>query len=596
MFRLNKLQKYAAAFLLLVFFAQLLAVPLSVYAQQSPGSGSSAGSTAVLASIGALAAGVLAFCIAQAAKEVKIFGFGIGKIFQCSITNPPGVHLLSADGLKKWIFDPAARVIIRALLQATTQQIVSWIQNDGGKNVGYVKNLEQALRREADAAGGEFLNNLTGINLCGNIGAYLRITLRTPGLRQRLECSVTDIVRNVDNFYRDFQQGGWPAFIRISLEPQNNPYGAYLIALDAKIEAEARRQQGFLEPLKRSYPFLGFRVPKEVCNEVESEAIESAAIVATTEEEVKQIEEITESLSGTGTAAPGKKERKKICHNEFETKTPGQLISDGLSKATFGGLDFAWAAKEFDEAISVIINALINKLVTTAFAGDSAATSGQGLFDPGFNNIEKENLTESVIGKRINDGLFTADAGLALADAELAADRKDLFAAKKKLDELATTDPSGTLPETQELKNKASDLQTSINSTLEIKKKILFSQFDFIILKRALEEDPSPAKIQDIAQTLPNMILTLGNTISQLGVLPTTGISSGNNKQDLQDIVRGAKVNLTGNLALVDDTGKEIDRVLTGNISDAKRQELTLSRSALITHRALIKNQFYSFS
>ena len=62
--------------------------------------------------------------------------------------------------------------------------------------MGFVGNLTQTLRREADLAGGEFLNNLTGINLCGNIGAFLRITLRTPGLSQQLGCSLTDIERN----------------------------------------------------------------------------------------------------------------------------------------------------------------------------------------------------------------------------------------------------------------------------------------------------------------------------------------------------------------------------------------------------------------
>ncbi|MBI2640852.1 MAG: hypothetical protein HYW91_03150 [Candidatus Sungbacteria bacterium] len=673
MLRLNNLQKFTAALILLIFVVEIIAAPVSVHAQQS--SGSSTGQTAVFATLGAVAAGVAAFCIAQAVSEGKIFGSGIGKTFQCSVTNPPGVHLLSADGLKKWIFDPAARIIIRALLQATTQQIVSWIQGNGGKNVGYVKNLEAALRHEADAAGGEFLNNLTGINLCGNIGAFLQITLRTPGLRQRLECTVTDIVRNLDNFYRDFQQGGWPAFIRVSLEPQNNPYGAYMIALDAKISAEASRQQGFLEPLKKSFPFEGFKVavPKR-CYAVRTgsssefpeegalagrktalqntpegknaqglaatigplmqqtgpaplrpieeefapnqqgriedlgtdqarieQARKEAAEEAARKERERIIEvqpnfaELSGGLSPQQTAVVGEKNREDkgvFCVTEFEYKTPGTLIADGLSKATFGGLDFAWSAKEFDEAISVIINALINKLVTSTFAGSDSGTSGQGLFDSGFNNLPREDLTESVIAKRINDGLFMADAALALADAALLSERRDLFAARKQLEELKRADPSGTSAEIPALQSKISSLQTSIATSLEVKKRVLFSQYDLLLMKRSLAASATPSEIQRVAQDLPIILLRLGDATSRLGALPASPLSSGSNKGDLLEMTRGTKNNLTNALAMVDDTGKEVERVLAGGLIDSiKRQELTLARAALLTQRGLLQNQ-----
>ncbi len=142
--------------------------------------------------------------------------------------------------LKEYVLDPLANVAAQTIIRAMTNQILGWIQ---GEDVGFVQNLDQEFRRAADAAGGELLNQITGLNLCGNIGAFLNITLRTPGLRQRLECTVTDIVRNLEGFYENFQQGGWPAFIRITLEPQNTAAGAYLFALDAKVQAENRAKE-----------------------------------------------------------------------------------------------------------------------------------------------------------------------------------------------------------------------------------------------------------------------------------------------------------------------------------------------------------------
>lgn len=677
--RQNNFQKYTAALLLIIFIVQISVAPLPTQAatesnvgpvgspSNSSSSGSS-GSTAALATVGALAAGALAYCIA-ASTEVG-FNFFVqitGKAAPlCVITNPPGVHLLSADGLREWILKPAARVVIRALLQATTQQIVSWIQGNGGKNVGYVKNLEQALRREADLAGGEFLNNLSGINLCGNLRAYLNITLRTPPLQQRLGCSVTDIVRNVDNFYRDFQQGGWPAFIRISLETQNNPYGAYMIALDAKIEAESiKQEQKKLAYVTGKGAFEGFKVPVEKCSEFSSVAgTERNQAISNIQTRAEPLDKFVQSLgnlrfaspllaalppSNTGqpqpTLSPDVSEsspsdaeekltqeyyaleearrrqeetirqineterrtaeeeslrneeglsgegRARICRTEYETKTPGGLIAYGLEKATFGGLDFANTAKDFDEAISVIINALINKLITSTFAGSDSGSSGQGIFDPGFNNLPREDLTESVIGKRINDGLFTADAALALADVKLIADRKALFEARKKLDELIRTDPSGGSVEIQQTKQKISELQTVIPPTLEIKRKILFSQYDLLLLKRSLAAAPTPSEIQRVAQDLPTILLRLGSATAPLGALPTATISTGSNKRDLLESLRGTKDNLTNALTLVDDTGKEIERVLAGSIDPTKRQELTIARTALLTQRGILQGQ-----
>src|SRR3989338_2364359 len=613
------------------------------------------------------------------------------EVQKCVATNPPHLSFLSLDWIKEWILKPVIRIIIRAILQATTQQIVSWIQGGNGKNVGYVKNLEQAARREADAAGGEFLNKLTGLNLCGNIGAFLNITLRTPGLQQRLECTVTDIVRNVNSFYRDFERGGWPAFIKVSLEPNNNPYGAYLIALEAKVQAENRARERIERGVSPSQPFLGFRVPvKRNCQSpaqknfsqdpsqgrdllqsqpknafvrslgslqfaspllaqlppigtdfgppappqpiiegIPQDAAERARIEAEQrsrddfgdgnegirQEEIRRQEAIRraeqEEGGGIGSEqdesiqdyssyeqALGQSEteairgiQQPICDTEYETKTPGALITEGLNKVAFNGIDFANTAKDFDEAIAVIINALINKLISTTFGGADEDSSGQGIFDPGFRTLPKEDLTESIIGKRINDGLFMIDATLAVADTKLLSERKAWFDTKKKIDELTLQNTPEALAEIQQLKQKVSELQISIASALEVKKSILYSQTDLVIMKRSLGLNPSPSEITRIAQDLPAVLLRLGYLAGKLGGAPSPSVSTGSNKRDLLELLRGTKNNLTSALAMIDDTGKEIERVLAGtNIDQAKRQALTLYRTALLTQRTVVRS------
>src|SRR3989344_251315 len=80
---------------------------------------------------------------------------------------------------KEYILDLIARIIAAVLIRALTNEIISWIQEDGGKNVGLAGNLEKEFRRQIDARAGEFLNTLAKIDLCTlDMNAALQISLR----------------------------------------------------------------------------------------------------------------------------------------------------------------------------------------------------------------------------------------------------------------------------------------------------------------------------------------------------------------------------------------------------------------------------------
>lgn len=161
--------------------------------------------------------------------------------------------------IKQYILIPLARIIIGMLIRAMTNQILGWIQ---GGNTGFVQNLDQEFRRTADEAGGEFLNNISGINMCGNLNAFLRITLTVPSARRpRYFCTVTQIVSNLQSFARNFQRGGWPAFFKLQLVAQNGPAGAFMIGLDDKIAYENNRRENKARVYQANRGFLGFRVP-----------------------------------------------------------------------------------------------------------------------------------------------------------------------------------------------------------------------------------------------------------------------------------------------------------------------------------------------
>lgn len=264
---------------------------------------------------------------------------------------------LDFNCIKESVLDLLARVITKIVIDTITNTIIAWIQGGGGDNVGFVGNLEQEFRRAADIRGGQFLNQLAGVNLCGDIGLSLQITLRTGGgsLSRRLACSVTDIVANVNDFFRDFSRGGWPAFIRISMEPQNNPYGAFWIAVDAKAEAEFGGRKALERNLQYNIGFQGVRKTDKRC---QTEKIIGAPPPG------HDITDIQDNGDGT----------YSYCFTETSVKTPGHLVADVLSKATNNTFDFSDDADEINEAIVNIANALISKIISSV---------ADGIFSPG---------------------------------------------------------------------------------------------------------------------------------------------------------------------------------------------------------------------
>ncbi len=245
---------------------------------------------------------------------------------------------LDFNCLKDSILDAAFKVFVNTLLRGLTNSIIAWIQGDDGRNVGFVGNFEQEFRRQVDIRGGEFLNKISGIDMCGDIGAFLQVSLRTSSsYRQEFACTLTDIVDNVEDFFDDFSKGGWPAFIRITHDHQNNPYGAYLITWDAKARAEVARAASLERTLLTNQGLKGVQTPvKTKCEKSDTDKDNQGNL---------------------------------LCQTEHLTKTPGKLVYDMLGESVLSGPRALYVADEINEAIAAITNALIDKLIGSVTDG-----------------------------------------------------------------------------------------------------------------------------------------------------------------------------------------------------------------------------------
>lgn len=495
-------------------------------------------------------------------KQANAF-LGIG-----DVTFTTRVGTLPSD--EKWIQDyilkPAVRIAVRVMLHETTQQIVRWIQ--GERNVGYIRNPQSFIRSVADKAAGEVLNEITKTNLCGNIGAFLRISLRTPpGLQQKLACSLTDIVQNVESFYRNFNNGGWPAFISASVEPQNNPYGAYLIALEAKAAAESSAVDNALFKLQASYPFLGFEVEKESPNCFISQGGRSGERPE------------TEGPGGAvipdpAGAARGEASGQVICATEYETLTPGQLISRTLSKATDSGIDFAISAKEIDEAVATIVQALINKLISSTLVNRDTPGGRTDVGDIEFTGVENANFFVA----RVRDNLSFADAILMAIDNSLRDSYQQLFTLRRN--------PPPANPEEISAADQIRALEEKVIRLHQSKRNALTVKAELLTLKRALTSTADSRQLMDLGTSIPQFANSLSRIASEAEVAAVQTTSAGNLKWDTVQEIRSNIDSMSSALALIGTMVTEANRIASTTTDFQRRAELEGRRDNLINNHS----------
>jgi len=132
------------------------------------------------------------------------------------------------EQLFEWAFKIAAESLKRQLLNMIVDQIVVWIQ--GGGTPKFITDWPGFFRDAVDAAGGNFLKQL-GLGLfCSPYNLTLRAAfIPIPKFSDRSACTLSGIGVNIDNFLKNFNNGGWAAWNEMVLKPQNNIYGAYLL-------------------------------------------------------------------------------------------------------------------------------------------------------------------------------------------------------------------------------------------------------------------------------------------------------------------------------------------------------------------------------
>jgi len=219
-------------------------------------------------------------------------------------------------------WDLIAINIANIALELIINETIVWINSGFEGNPAYATDPEQFFTDIADNIAGDFIAGSDLGFLCSPFQTKIRLALqRYHTQRRQFQCTLTDVVANIDAFYVNFSEGGWDAWFVMTQNDANNPYGAYLeaqIELDSRIAKAVGIQD---KQLNWNSGFLSWTECK------------------------KQHE-------GTGK-----------CLERGPVKTPGKVINDQLNTVLATGVHKLELADEFDELVSALFVQLLKQVV-----------------------------------------------------------------------------------------------------------------------------------------------------------------------------------------------------------------------------------------
>ena len=286
-------------------------------------------------------------------SEVPVFNRAIDEIKKKEVgaVNLPGIGSLALPTGSSW--DSLAWNIANMAIHKITQDIVNWIRTGGrnGKPL-FITNWEDFLKDVGNEASRFFIEELNFTEICQPFKPRLQLTLSLSGgsYYRRAQCTILDVARNVESFYRDFKQGGWQRWFEITMVPQNNFYGSYYLALEEQLS----RQLSALEAKQLEVTASGGFLGEETC-------VETAK---------------RESEGGT---YPDDFVGPLPCV-KYDVITPGKTIERQLNDVLRppSGEDRLQVADEIDEVIA----AALTKLLGTIRGKTNSNGQKNGIFQP----------------------------------------------------------------------------------------------------------------------------------------------------------------------------------------------------------------------
>src|SRR3989344_2324119 len=272
---------------------------------------------------------------------------------QWIVSDPPHTAVTTAEATRKSVkdvLDAAARIAAQIAIQKIINSTVSWAQSGFEGNPAYVTNPKQYFADIANGVAGEFIAGSDLKALCSPFQAQIRLALRTQYLQEKqFQCTFTEALGNLENFYNDFSEGGWDAWFAMTQNSSNNPYGAFL---DAQLELDSRISE------KLALETQQLNVNQNFLNWSECTKVNPPALLT---ENDPDYDLFNSGDQRNPRHVPGKAAGE--CVERGPTKTPGSVIKANLDKVLPAGLDRLINVQQADQLIEAFAVGILQRYV-----------------------------------------------------------------------------------------------------------------------------------------------------------------------------------------------------------------------------------------
>lgn len=310
-----------------------------------------------------------------------------GKLYATTAATSASAAIAAWEKNESWIAQityAAAEIALRQVLAMMTNDIIDWVKSGyKGKPAFMDQNFGDFAADVGNNAGGDFVTQYLGAGwLCEPFDADIKTALlQEKRFNETAKCTIKDMGKNLKNFYADFSQGGWKEWLSLA-EPQNNFYGALMLAKDAKDQAEQKAKEAVDKDLTFGKGFL---------------SIQDCVWYDATGREVIKQENVRGNppLPDVCIPHPDDPQHATIggyappCFKKCTVKTPGSVVSEITNKSLTGGMDrlnmtlaaiSGKAGSFFKPYIMAIADAMVNQLIKQGLSelkGDGPSSKNQ---------------------------------------------------------------------------------------------------------------------------------------------------------------------------------------------------------------------------
>src|SRR3989344_5692239 len=176
------------------------------------------------------------------------------------IPNTTGTWTTLGKMIVDWAKDYFKEKLKDLVVNRLTRAMVGWVKGEGlsAGQPRFVTNWQRFMDDVVNEAGGSVIESVAP-ELCQSFGPLVRVAVEPIGARGprfRTSCTLDRVVSNIQDFYDDFENGGWLAY-GAAYQERNNYFGSLLAVNEEVMSAISKAKEAKRDETVAAGGYLG---------------------------------------------------------------------------------------------------------------------------------------------------------------------------------------------------------------------------------------------------------------------------------------------------------------------------------------------------